>query len=59
LLFGRKIEAAVGAPLGPLGVSVYDVYVVGAVAILGFLLGFVPGGIAYRRALSDGLTVRI
>lgn len=57
--FARGLEAAVGAPLGPLGVSVYDAYIVGAVTALGFLLGLVPGWIAYRRSLSDGLTIRV
>ncbi|MEM9169784.1 MAG: FtsX-like permease family protein, partial [Pseudomonadota bacterium] len=56
---GSGLEAAFGAPLGRLGVSVYDAYVVAAVTALGFVLGFVPGWIAYRQSLSDGLTVRI
>ncbi|MEM6539478.1 MAG: ABC transporter permease, partial [Pseudomonadota bacterium] len=58
-LAGRSLEVAIGAPLGHLGLSHYDVYVIGAVTFLGFLLGFVPGWIAYRRSLSDGLSVRI
>ncbi|MEO1015999.1 MAG: ABC transporter permease [Pseudomonadota bacterium] len=57
--FGGGLEASIGAPLGRLGLSVYDACVVAAVTGLGFLLGFVPGWIAYRRSLSDGLTVRV
>ncbi len=56
---GRRLEASIGAPLGPLGFSIYDVYIVAAIAVIGFVLGFVPGWIAYRRSLSDGLTVRL
>lgn len=57
--FGRTLEASIGAPLGPLGLSIYDAYVVGAVTVLGFFLGLVPGWIAYKRSLSDGLTIRL
>ncbi len=58
-IVGRGLEASIGAPLGPLGLSVYDAYVIAGVTGIGFALGFVPGWIAYRRSLSDGLTVRI
>ncbi|MGF1543979.1 MAG: ABC transporter permease [Parvularculaceae bacterium] len=57
--FGRGLEASIGAPLGPLGLSAYDAYVVASVTALGFALGLAPGWIAYKRSLSDGLSVRI
>ncbi|MGF1463707.1 MAG: ABC transporter permease [Maricaulaceae bacterium] len=57
--FGRSLEAAIGAPLGGLGLSPFDVYIVAGVTVLGVMLGFVPGWIAYQRSLSDGLTVRL
>ena len=58
-LFAANIEAAAGLPLGGLGVSAYDFYVLGAIIGAGALLGLIPGWLAYKRALSDGLTVRI
>ena len=58
-IFAQPIEAAAGIPLGGFGLSAYDVYVTGGVVTVGFLLGFAPGWLAYRRSLSDGLTVRI
>ena len=57
--FATKIESAAGIPLGGLGISAYDFYVLGAVIGAGALLGFIPGWLAYKRSLSDGLTVRI
>lgn len=33
-------------------------YYTGGILLLGILLGFIPGLVAYRRALSDGLSVR-
>ena len=56
---GRSIEASIGAPLGPLGLSHYDAYIVSLVTGLGFFLGFIPGWVAYRRSLGDGLSIRI
>lgn len=58
-LFAPQIEAAAGFPLGGFGVSPYDFIIVFCVIVLGFILGFLPGWLAYRRSLSDGLTVRI
>jgi len=58
-LFASRIEAGIGAPLGGLGVSVYDLLIVFAVTLLGFVIGFVPGWIAYRRSLGDGLAARL
>ena len=58
-LFSTQIEAAAGFPLGGFGVSLFDLYIVVAVIFIGFMLGFLPGWLAYRRSLSDGLTVRI
>ena len=58
-VFARPIEAAAGFPLGGFALSVYDFYITAAVVFIGFLLGFVPGWLAYRQSLSDGLTVRI
>lgn len=58
-LFSPQIEAAAGFPLGGFGLSPYDIYIVAGVIGVGFALGFVPGWLAYRRSLSDGLTVRI
>ncbi|MHA7871768.1 MAG: ABC transporter permease [Hyphococcus sp.] len=59
VLFSTQIEAAAGFPLGRFGLSLYDVYIVVGVIVIGFVLGFLPGWLAYRRSLSDGLTVRI
>ena len=58
-LFSQQIEAAAGLPLGGFGLSMYDFYIASGVVAIGFVLGFVPGWLAYRRSLSDGLTVRI
>lgn len=57
--FARPIEALAGFPLGGFALSVYDIYITAGVVAIGFLLGFVPGWLAYRQSLSDGLTVRI
>ena len=59
LVAGRLIEQAVGIPLGNLGLSSHDLLVVGGVSVMGLVLGLVPGWLAYRRSLSDGLTVKI
>ncbi|MEO1251332.1 MAG: ABC transporter permease [Pseudomonadota bacterium] len=58
-LFSTQIEAAAGFPLGGFGFSRYDFYIAFGVIVIGFVLGFLPGWLAYRRSLSDGLTVRI
>ena len=58
-LFAQQIETAAGFPLGGFGLSLYDLYIASGVVIIGFILGFVPGWLAYRRSLSDGMTVRI
>jgi len=58
-IFSQQIEAAAGFPLGGFGLSIYDVYIVVGVVFIGFVLGFLPGWLAYRQSLSDGLTVRI
>ena len=58
-LFAGPIETSAGFPLGGLGLSAYDFYITGGVILIGFALGFVPGWLAYRRSLSDGLTVRV
>ena len=57
--FARPIETLAGFPLGGFTLSVYDFYITAGVVSIGFLLGFVPGWLAYRQSLSDGLTVRI
>ena len=59
IIFAQPLEAAAGFPLGGFGLSEYDLYIAGGVVLLGFALGFLPGWLAYRRSLSDGLTVRI
>ena len=58
-LFSEQIEAIAGFPLGGFGLSLYDFYIVIGIIVIGFVLGFLPGWLAYRRSLSDGLTVRI
>ncbi len=58
-LFSTQIEAAAGFPLGGFGLSLYDLYLTVAIVLIGFVLGFLPGWLAYRQSLSDGLTVRI
>ena len=58
-LFSDEITMAVGFPLGQLGLSVFDLYITGAIIIVGFILGFIPGWLAYRRSLSEGLSIRI
>ena len=57
--FARPIETLAGFPLGGLGLSSYDFIIMVGVILIGFVLGFVPGWLAYRQSLSDGLTVRI
>ncbi len=59
MFFSTQIEAAAGFPLGGFGFSLYDLYITCGVIFIGFALGFLPGWLAYRRSLSDGLTVRI
>lgn len=58
-LFSQQIETAAGIPLGGFGLAEYDLYITCGVIFIGFILGFLPGWLAYRRSLSDGLTVRI
>lgn len=58
-LFSQEIESAAGFPLGGFGLTIFDFYIVSGVVFLGFVLGFLPGWLAYRRSLSDGLSVRI
>ncbi|MEL6360926.1 MAG: ABC transporter permease [Pseudomonadota bacterium] len=57
--FARPIETLAGFPLGRFEFSAYDFYIAGGVVLIGFLVGFLPGWLAYRQSLSDGLTVRI
>lgn len=59
VVFSQQIEAAAGFPLGGFGLSLYDLYIGLGVIFIGFALGFLPGWLAYRQSLSDGLTVRI
>ncbi|MEM9014036.1 MAG: ABC transporter permease [Pseudomonadota bacterium] len=59
IFFAQPIEALAGFPLGGFALSAYDLYITGGVVLIGFLMGFVPGWLAYRQSLSDGLTVRI
>jgi len=58
-IFADVIETAAGVPLGGFGVSGVDIVVPLVVTMVGFLVGFIPGWQAYRRSLSDGLTVRV
>ena len=58
-LFSQQIEIAAGFPLGEFGLSLYDLYIAAGVILIGFILGFLPGWLAYRRSLSDGLMARI
>jgi len=57
-MIGGMAEATLGIPLGDLGLSSIDLLVPAVVTLFGFLLGCVPATLAYRRALSDGLTVQ-
>ena len=57
--FSQQIEVAAGFPLGGFGLTPYDLYIAFGIVFMGFVLGFLPGWLAYRRSLSDGLTVRI
>ncbi|MEO0881980.1 MAG: ABC transporter permease [Pseudomonadota bacterium] len=59
LAFGGQIEARFGAPIAIGGPSVYDLTIVGAVVTVGAVLGFLPGWLAYKRSLNDGLTVKL
>ncbi len=59
LVFARPIEALAGFPLGGFSLTAYDLAITVGVVTIGFALGFVPGWLAYRQSLSDGLTVRI
>ena len=58
-VFSQTIETAAGLPLGGFELSAYDCYIVTGIVSLGFMVGFIPGWLAYRQSLSDGLTVRI
>lgn len=58
-LFAQQIEAAAGFPLGEFGLTQYDFFIASGVVFIGFILGFLPGWLAYRRSLSDGLSVQI
>ncbi|MEM9669189.1 MAG: ABC transporter permease [Pseudomonadota bacterium] len=57
--FGSHIEARFGAPMAISGLSAYDLTIVGAVIVAGAVLGFLPGWLAYKRSLADGLTVKL
>ena len=59
IIAGRVIETSISIPLGNLAISGQDVVVIAGVTGLGLLLGLLPGWMAYRRSLSDGLTIRI
>ena len=54
----ETIEATVGIPLGGLRWTALDLYLPLAIAGGGLVLGFLPAILAYRRTLSDGLTVQ-
>lgn len=58
-IFSQQIETMAGFPLGGFGLSQYDFFIAMGVVFIGFVLGFLPGWLAYRQSLSDGLTVRI
>lgn len=58
LIFADILEARVGVPLGGLAWTPLDLWLPMAIACLGFILGFVPAMLAYKKTLSDGLTVQ-
>ena len=47
------IFLAIGTP------STYELGLLGAVVIAGFIAGTIPGYKSYKLSLSDGLTIRI
>lgn len=59
LAFRARIETAIGAPIAISGPSTYDLLIVVAVTLAGAILGLLPGMLAYRRSLGDGLTVKL
>ncbi|MEM7664060.1 MAG: ABC transporter permease [Pseudomonadota bacterium] len=59
LTFGDRIEALFGAPMAISGLSTYDLTIAGIVVCVGAIMGFLPGWLAYKRSLNDGLTVQL
>lgn len=47
------IFIAVGSP------STYELFLLGAVLVAGFLVGAIPGYRAYKFSLADGLSIRV
>ena len=58
-LLGPLFEAAVGVRLAAGLPSLREWALVGAIITAGTLVSLFPGILAYRRSLSDGLTVRV
>lgn len=58
LVFADMLESSLGIPLGGLQATLLDLALPLAITAIGFILGFVPALLAYRRSLSDGLTVQ-
>lgn len=57
-IFADMLETSIGVPLGGLQWTLLDVALPLAITGVGFTLGFVPAFLAYRKTLSDGLTVQ-
>ncbi len=58
-VIGPLVEARYGFALTDIGPGQFDLIVAVAVPAASCLLGMVPGWRAFRRSLSDGLTMRI
>jgi len=53
------VQSATGVLLAVRPLNALEWLLLGTVIVLGSVLGAVPGVIAYRRALTDGLTLRV
>lgn len=58
-LAGPLLEARLGLSLAIQGVTLAELKLLGAVAATGIAASLLPAVLAYRRALSDGLTPRL
>ncbi|WP_303783454.1 FtsX-like permease family protein [Azovibrio restrictus] len=56
---GPLLEARLGLSLAIQGVTLAELKLLGAVALTGLAASLLPAVLAYRRALSDGLTPRL
>ena len=60
LVFGQPLIASrFGLLVGMIGITGYEVLLMGIVCVAGVIIGIIPGYRVYKFSLADGMTVRV